>query len=240
MPPTTCWICGTEDAATREHLVKASDLKALYGKPSQAEPLFLNANPKPGRPRRRNVRVGSLKADALKFTHRICQACNSTRTQLYDYAWEHASNNLSQTLTPLLQSGGFRANRLFPYNTVDKMLKVHLYFTKLFGCLIAEGKVPIDIAPFAEALMSGHPHPNLYLAFGHLRLPITAAGGSDLHVLKREDGTVVCAAWLYNVGDLAVRVMYAIDGVTNEGLRPAWHPRMGAKRLSFTDFSSKN
>lgn len=240
MSSTTCWICGAEDAATREHLVKASDLKALYGKPSQAEPLFLNANQKPGRPRRRNVRVGSLKADALKFTHRICQTCNSTRTQPYDYAWEYAYSKLSQALTPLLQSGGFRANRLFPYNTVDHMLQVHLYFTKLFGCLIAEGQVPIDIAPFSEALMSGRPHPHLYLAFGHLPLPITTAGGSDLHVVKREEGTVVCAAWLYNVGDLAVRVMYAIDEVTNEGLRQSWHPRMGGKRLSFADFSGKD
>lgn len=27
-----CWICGAEESATREHLVKASDLKALFGK----------------------------------------------------------------------------------------------------------------------------------------------------------------------------------------------------------------
>ena len=88
--------------------------------------------------------------------------------------------------------------------------------------------------------MHGRPHPNIYLSFGHMRLPMTTAGGSDLHMETLGDGTVAAAAWLYNVGDLAVRVMYAIDGESREGLKQSWHPRMGAIRLSFTDFSGKD
>ena len=76
-----CWICGAEEAATREHLAKASDLKALFGKPSQRVPLFFSASDRRVKSIRRNVRVGSLKSDTLKFTHRICLTCNSARQQ---------------------------------------------------------------------------------------------------------------------------------------------------------------
>ncbi|MBB5498653.1 hypothetical protein [Paraburkholderia sp. MM5384-R2] len=94
-----CWICSAEGAATREHLAKASDLKALFGKPSQAKPLFFNANHQPSRPHRRNLKVGSLKSDTLKFAHRICLTCNSKRTQPYDYAWEHRAGELGSAVS---------------------------------------------------------------------------------------------------------------------------------------------
>ena len=76
-----CWICGNEEATTREHRSKASDLRSLFGNPTQADPLYLHTD------QRRNRKVGSLKADVLKFTHRICLTCNSTTTQQHDYAW---------------------------------------------------------------------------------------------------------------------------------------------------------
>jgi hypothetical protein len=115
------------------------------------------------------------------------------------------------------------------------MRRVHLYFAKLFGCLVVEGAIPIDIAPFAEAVVGGQPHPHLYLAFGHLPLPIEMAGGSDVHT-EQLNGEVAFASWLYNVGDLAVNVMYALPGEHRYGLEVAWHPRMGAQRLRFTEF----
>ncbi len=188
--------------------------------------------------RRRNVRVGSLKSDTLKFTHRICLTCNSALTQPYDYAWELCSQELRAAVPRLLTKGSFRANWLFPYDTRRAMRSVHLYFTKLFGCLVVEGGMPIDIAPFSQAITSGCPHPHLYIAFGHLSLPIAMAGGSDVHTAQLE-GKVAFATWLYHVGDLAVNVMYALPGQQREGLKVAWHPHMGAQRLRFTRFSGE-
>ncbi len=230
-----CWICGAEEAATREHLAKASDLKALFGKPSQSTPLFFSATDRPGMPNRLNLRVGSLKSDTLKFVHRICLTCNSARTQPYDYAWEHCSRKLRASMPSLLAKGEFRANWLFPYDTRRAMLSLHLYFTKLFGCLVVEGGVPIDIAPLAKAIMSGKPHPNLCLAFGQLAMPVKMAGGSRV-VARQKDGEVAFATWFYNLGDLAVDVMYALPDERRQGLEVAWHPRMGAKRLRFTRY----
>ena len=230
-----CWICGEEEAATREHLAKASDLKALFGKPSQSAPLFFSASDPRVMYKRRNLRVGSLKSDTLKFMHRICLTCNSARTQPYDYAWEHSSRVLRAEMSRLLPRGSFRANWLFPYDTHRAMRNVHLYFTKLFGCLAVEGGISIDTGTLANAIMNGQPHPHLYLAFGHLALPLETIGGSDI-ATAQVDGKVAFATWFYNVGNLAVNVMYALPGEQRHGLEVAWHPSMGAQRLLFTRF----
>ncbi len=230
-----CWICGAESPSTREHMAKACDLKALFGRPSQLSPLFFSASNRPGMPVRRNLRVGSLKSDTLKFAHRICQTCNSARTQPYDYAWEHCSVALLAALPRLLTKGAFRANWLFPYDTGRAMRGLHLYFTKLFGCLVIEGGIPIDTASLAEAIKIGQPYPYLYLAFGHQAMPVYMVGGSDMLTVQ-VDGKVAFATWSYNVGDLAVNVMYALPGVQRQGLEVAWHPCMGAQWLRFTRF----
>jgi hypothetical protein len=230
-----CWICGAEEAATREHLAKASDLKALFGKPSQRAPLFFSASDRPGIWTRRNHRVGSLKSDTLKFAHRICLTCNSARTQPYDYAWEHSSRELRAAMPRLLARGSFRANWLFPYETRRAMCSVRLYFTKLFGCLVVEGGIPIDTTPLAEAITSGHPYRHIYLAFGQLAMPVETVGASDIATAQVE-GKVAFATWFYNVGDLAVNLIYALPGEQRQGLEAAWHPRMGAQRLSFARF----
>ena len=230
-----CWICGAEEAATREHMAKASDLKAMFGKPSQRAPLFLSASDRPGMSIRRNLRVGSLKSDTLKFVHRICLSCNSARTQPYDYAWEHCSRELRAAMPRLLARGTFRGNWLFPYDTRRAMRSVHLYFAKLFGCLVVEGGIPIDTISLADAITSGQPHPHLYLTFGQLAMPVETVGGSDI-ATAQVDGKVAFATWFYNVGDLAVNVMYALPGEQRQGLEVAWHPRMGAQRLHCTRF----
>ena len=230
-----CWICGEKKAATREHLAKASDLKAMFVKPSQRAPLFFNTSDRSVISKRRNHRVGSLKSDTLKFTHRICLTCNSARTQPYDYAWEQCSGELRAEMPRLLARGSFRANWLFPYDTRRAMRNVHLYFTKLFGCLVVEGKIPIDTKSLADAIKNEQPHPHLYLAFGHLAQPLVMVGGSDI-AIAQVDGKVAFATWFYNVGNLAVNVIYALPGEQRQGLEVAWHPRMGAQRLRCTRF----
>lgn len=235
--PPKCWICG-EDAATREHLAKASDLKSLFGTPTRTDPLYFHVDARPGAQPRRNVPVGSLKSRTLKFEHRICLKCNSARTQPHDRAWELCSAELRKDLGRLQQAGSFRANWLFPYDTRRGMLNMHLYFVKLFGCQLVEGGVPIDIAPFGQALLQETPHPNLYLSFGPSDMPVKLAGGSDMVVAYFDDGKPAFASWFYTVGDLSVNVMYAAKGEKRAGLDRAWHPRMGAKRLVFAPFSS--
>lgn len=225
-----CWICG-DPAESREHRTKRSDLKSIAGEPTQADPLFLHTAKK------RNRRIGSLNADALKFSSRLCHSCNTTRTQPHDYAWQMFSESLRFRQPPMVAGQLIRANSVFPYNTRHAMRHVHLYIVKLFGCMIMDGNVAIDIQPFANAILRDRLHPNVYFAVGPAPQgeERVIAGASDLE-LALLDGKAAFAVWIHHVGNLWVRVMYAADGEKRQGLDGAWHPRRGLKRLRMASF----
>jgi hypothetical protein len=126
----SCWICGAPAAATREHRTKRSDLKSIAGKPTQASPIFLHTA------QRMNRRVGSLDADVLKFTSCICGDCNSARTQAHDEAWQHFSEHLRSHQPPMKTGDKIAMVDIFPADTQQSMLYVHLYLLKLFGCMV--------------------------------------------------------------------------------------------------------
>jgi hypothetical protein len=159
-----CWIRGFNEANSGEHKTKRSDLLAVLGSPTQEQPFFYNDL------ERRNKPVGSLDAKILKAPIRICTECNTTRTQPHDKAWERLSDRLRARRLRVGQ--WVRANSIFPHYTRREMTNVHLYFLKLFGCMICEAKsnrydVPIDIAPFSRSIMSGRSHPEVHLQFGN-------------------------------------------------------------------------
>ena len=111
---------------------------------------------------------------------------------------------------PLKVGGLVRGNRIFPQSTRREMKNVHLFFLKLFGCMICEAKangheVPIDIAPFSNAIMSGQPHPEVYLQFGKCDGML---GRSNLHCWTTDRGSVL-AGWLYELDNIAVSIMFA-------------------------------
>ena len=228
-----CWICGGGSAETREHRVKASDLRSLFGKPSQAGPLQFHTA------KRQNIRVGSLKADVLKFGHRICIQCNTARTQPHDQAWAVLSETLRSRRPRIAVGDVIKPNRVFPYGTKQAMRNVHLYFIKAFGCQIVESSLPIDIAPFSRAILDSRPHSRIHLAFGPTPKQVgepLAAGGSDVQVAMLQ-GVCAFATWFYEVGPLSVNVMYTIEGEDRQGLANAWHPRNGHRRLVMARFS---
>ena len=94
-----------------------------------------------------------------------------------------------------------RANRIFRHNTRRQMISVHLFFLKLFGCMLCEAKagghdVPIDIATFSDAIMTGKPNPEVHLQFGKCD---GAVGRSNLHCWRIEHGSVLvvgCMNWI--------------------------------------------
>lgn len=213
-----CWICG-ENADSGEHLIKASDLKSLFGRVTQKTPLYFHTDLK------RNQPVGGIKSDKLKYRALLCARCNNERTQPHDRAWEHLSNYLRERQPPIRPGMLVRLDRAFPGSVAKSMLDVHLFFLKLFGCLITENNIPIDIEPFARSIMQGVPHPKVWLSFGTgLHRPgITHAGCSQVYAAVLE-GHIACASWFYVVGKVAVNVMYAERGEHRKGLGHAWHP----------------
>jgi hypothetical protein len=226
-----CWICNENIANSGEHKTKRSDLLAVLGKPTQAEPFYYHDIEEPNRP------VRGLDAKILKSPVRICTECNSTRTQPHDRAWESMSERLRARR---LKVGDWvRNNRIFPYDTRTKMKNVHLFFLKLTGCMLSEAKanayeVPIDIAPFSEAIMSGRAHPEVHLQFGRCDGTI---GRSNLHLWTSEPRGSVLAAWLYQLDTIAVSVQF-IQAGRFEHRPDLWHPNShtSSKRFQITDF----
>jgi hypothetical protein len=131
-----------------------------------------------------------------------------------------------------------RANRIFRHDTRQQMIDVQLFFLKLFGCMLCEAKanghdVPIDIAPFSEAIMSGRPHSEVHLQFGKCDGTV---GRSNLHCWKTEHGSVL-AGWLYELDSIAVSVLFA-QVERWEHRADLWHPQShtSRKRFQIADF----
>src|SRR5260370_22158967 len=127
-----CWICNRNEANSGEHKTKRSDLLAVLGKPTQAKPFYYHDLEQKNRP------VKSLDAQILKSPVRICAECNTTRTQPHDRAWERMSERLRAR--PLKVGQWVRADRIFRHDTRREMRNVHLFFLKLFGCMLCEAK----------------------------------------------------------------------------------------------------
>lgn len=229
-----CWICGKNEANSGEHKTKRSDLVAVLGSPTQTKPFYFHDH------KRRNKPIKSLNAKILKAPVRICHHCNTNRTQPNDRAWECMSGKLrSRSLVP---GQWVRANKIFPYDTQRCMIDVHLFFLKLFGCILCEAEangndVPIDVAPFSKAIIDGRPHPEVHLQFGKCD---GAIGRSDLICRKTDHGGML-ASWLYELDSIAVSVIFAQAGHWQN--RPdLWHPlsTLSSKRFLIADFMSTN
>ena len=225
-----CWICNRNEANSGEHKTKRSDLLAVLGEPTQEEPFYFHDL------ERRNRPVKSLDAKILKAPTRICTECNTTRTQPHDRAWERMSDRLRAWRLKIGQR--VRANRIFPHDTRREMTNVHLFFLKLFGCMLCEAKangheVPIDITPFSQAIMSRRAHPEVHLQFGKYDGTV---GRSNLHCWTTQNGSVL-AAWLYELNSIAVSVLF-VQADRFEHRTDLWNPksRTSSKRLQISDF----
>ncbi|MBR0925117.1 hypothetical protein JQ561_00720 [Bradyrhizobium diazoefficiens] len=229
--PELCWICKTNKADSGEHKTKRSDLLAVLGEPTQEKPFFYHDVDKPNRP------VKSLDAKIRKSPVRICAHCNNARTQPHDCAWESMSDRLRSRRLAVGQL--VRCNSVFGHYTKREMLNVHLFFLKLFGCMLAEAKangydIPIDIDAFSTAIMLGRPHDEVHLQFGKHDGVI---GRSNLHVSRVDSGGGVLGAWLCELDTIAVSVLYVQAGKF-EHRRDIWHPhsRTSSKRFQIADF----
>jgi hypothetical protein len=195
-------------------MTKASDLRSLFGRPAR---LYLHTDAK------RNRVVQGTRSRALTFDAPLCDTCNNERTQPDDLAWETLSRYLQDRQPPLKMGDRIPLVRVFPGRVHSSMLGVHLYFVKLFGCLIAQHDIPIDLGAFRRAIMERRAHPNVHLAFWAVSWGYRAAGHTPVETMQAY-GRVAFATWFYEVGPIAVNVMFAEPGQRRRGLTGSWHP----------------
>lgn len=220
-----CWICGDE-ANSGEHLIKASDLKSLFGHVTQKSLLYFHTD------LNRNQPIEGIKSDKLKYRALLCARCNNERTQPHDMAWERLSTYLREQQLPIRPGMLVCLDRVFPGRVSKSMLGVHLFFLKLFGCLITENNIPIKIEQFAQSIMQGVPHPKVWLALSTgLHHPSIKYVGCSKVETAQLAGRVAYASWFYVVDKVAVNVMYAEPGEHRKGLIHAWHPSRVGKHV---------
>lgn len=225
IPQMKCWVCGN-DARTGEHTIKRSDLRAIFGHVSQDRPLYRHTAKK------RNVPVKGLNVGLLKSGGPLCALCNNQHTQPFDFAWARLSAALRAKA--VIRAGEcIDLGKVFPGSVKRSMLHVHLYFVKLFGCLIAENALPVDIEGFSQAILNNSAHPKVHLAISPLTYgrAIAAVGYSDLRIAELE-GHTVFATWLLTLDKFTVRVMYAEATEHRKG--PSTH---GIRRQSRNAFA---
>lgn len=109
---------------------------------------------------------------------------------------------------------------------------------KLFGCLIVEHNIPIDISQFSKAILSGAAHPEVHIAIGtgflntkrkHISLTPVMAG--------KLNQRIVYAGWFYIINQIAINIIYSEPAKNPKVLRHSWHPSTVGKRVRIVDFS---
>jgi hypothetical protein len=229
-----CWICGAL-AGSGEHIIKRSDMKSVFGIVNQNNPIYFHDG------RRRNKIVQRIDFRALKYSKVICSKCNNERTQSHDKTWERLSEYFRCRTPPVKNGTLIRLSDVFPGAVRLSMLEVYLYFLKLFGCLIAENNIPLNLAEFSRALMQGIFHPNVYLAFwvSHKKTSHSQVGRTHVEAITINNSYVVYATWCYVLEHITVNIIYSEPTEFRKGLSHAWHPSNVGKRVRVVSFEAK-
>jgi len=224
-----CWICG-EKGDSGEHLIKASDIKSLFGDITQLNPVFYHSEEK------KNKYVGSSKSDKFKSKALICRNCNNSRTAPHDKAWQKLSEHLRSYDLSRRGPLKVRLEKVYSKDIYKHALDIHLFFVKLFGCRIIEFSVPIDIQPFSDSILNSKPNPYVFLIFKKaIGSKLQTAAVSAIHV-ENTGNRVNVAGWIYTVGDLNVEILYNPNGANNSFLKNSFHPHCRHKYVEFQDF----
>lgn len=134
----TCWWCGSA-ADSREHRHKRTDAKRLFG-------------PGPWRGDDAVVRGigGNLRkiqgpdSAELKFAKVICSACNSSRSQQYDFSYDIFASYVMENASEILRASRFSWSSAFPGGWAAGKNQVTAYWLKHIGCRMAEDGVLVD------------------------------------------------------------------------------------------------
>lgn len=213
-----CWICGAA-ADSAEHMVKASDVRSIFGSVTHHTPVYRHSTGDANR------LVRGVDVDALKFKRSICQQCNNARTQSHDRAWE-VFGSAVRAIKPTLKKGDrIPVSRIFPGSVKASMLAMHLYCLKQLGCHAVENHIPLPLNHFALCIQSEVAHPWIRLIFVSIPTGLSKyqIQVGDIKTLNR-GGKTICAVWHYRVGTLGVFVSYAEPGHPRLTEDRGWHP----------------
>jgi hypothetical protein len=228
-----CWICRERHADSGEHRLKASDIRSRLPALSQQKPIFLQSDSEAT-----NTPVGSAKSRNLKFADSICRQCNNVGTSRYDEAWRMLSEYLHGAWPEIRRADQFDLSAPFGQETGAQLVRLHLYFVKIFGCKLLEDSVPFDLHSLAEALVNGRPHPDIGLNFADSPFADgeAIAYQSDVNTMGNGCGELHGLIWLYLIHPVAVKVSYIKSGAPLYVPGDRWHPLSGKTMIRLSPF----
>jgi len=134
MTNSICWICGN-DATTREHSQKKTDIQAAFGKGSyKGKGVF-----KLDFDKRKKYFIQGPDSKALKYDSNLCEKCNSNTTKLHDLAYQEFSLYIRENIVNLNRCNEIDTNIVFgKENARRQRQNLFRYFMKAFGCQLVD------------------------------------------------------------------------------------------------------
>ncbi len=154
---SNCWICG-QIADSCEHKIKRSDLVRIFGKPLEISKQGLKYKKHTGD----FVDFQGPNSKHVKYEAVICKKCNNETTQNCDYAYDEFVLYAEWNKAEILKRRQICFSDVYGENWVAKQLELFRYFTKSFGCRIADAgrNVPED---FVDIMNSRNFKTQLYV-----------------------------------------------------------------------------
>ena len=137
-----CWICG-EEADSKEHKIKKSDLKLRHGSGEDFRSQELMHRGLDGSPRK----LQGVNSNLVKFDKFICKKCNNQLTQPHDNAYEKFMDYVIINKKLIVKNKVINLNDVFQIDCQANTENLYKYCVKHFGCKLreCEYKVPKDV-----------------------------------------------------------------------------------------------
>jgi len=96
-------------------------------------------------------------------------------------------------------------------------------------------------ANFSNAIQNQTAHPNVFLAFGSFEDKSLSehVAISEPQFTPNESGDIICAGFIYEVDQIAVKVIYAKFPDNHPELKKFIHPSANDTTIYFSNFDSK-
>jgi hypothetical protein len=152
--PGKCWWCGAP-ADSREHKVKRSDLVREFGKPPYSGLRTLQHFTDKG-----TRSISGPNSSRFKFQASMCAACNNTRSQPFDRAWDTFTQYLVDNEAAILATQTVDLRAVFGESWAAHGADVARYLVKHLICRIAaELPGPTELDGDLFEFLEGGPFP---------------------------------------------------------------------------------
>jgi hypothetical protein len=152
--PGECWWCG-DPADSREHKVKRSDLVREFGKPPYSGLRTLQHFTG-----QRTRSISGPGSKSFKFEASMCAACNNTRSQPFDQAWDTFTQYVVDNEEAIVSSRGIDLRSIFGSDWEARGADVARYLVKHLICRItAELPGPTELDADLFEFLDGGPFP---------------------------------------------------------------------------------